>query len=165
MFIWMLINVLGKCVSSCLMQDYVSDLNSPTICSNVFWHFIKKQHNSLLGDQTGGEQTLFDWGLNDISNLCVFVFCFFSSVRCSLTDFGQTGAEVQAGFDSFLSLASVTEPDSDHLLLQMEAFGYPGYFLRRWLTFFNKAALQSLLSSQAAVGKQGEERRRWTVWN
>lgn len=66
-------------------------------------------------------------------------------------EFGQTGTEVEAGFDPLLSLASVAEPNSDNLLLQMEAFGYPGYFLGGWLTFFHKAALQSLLGSKAAV--------------
>lgn len=71
-------------------------------------------------------------------------------------EFAQTGAEVEAGFDPFLSLASVAEPDSDHLLLQMEAFSYPGYFLGGWLTLFHKAVLQSLLSSQAAVGNKGK---------
>lgn len=82
--------------------------------------------------------------------------CFTHLYDAVWVDFGQTGAEVEAGFDPFLSLPSVAEPDSDHLLLQMEAFGYPGYFLGGWLTFVHKAALQSLLSSQAGRGKTGE---------
>lgn len=74
------------------------------------------------------------------------------------THFGQIGAEVEAGFDPFLPLAPVAEPYSDHLLLQMEAFGYPGYFLGRRLAFLYEAALQSLLSAQAAEG-QGKVRK------
>lgn len=75
-------------------------------------------------------------------------------------EFVQTGAEVQTGFDPFLSLPSVAEPDSDDLLFQMEDFGYPGYFLRRWLVFFYKAVLQSLLGAKAAVGNKGEGGKR-----
>lgn len=84
--------------------------------------------------------------------------CFAHLCDAVGTDLGQAGAEVQAGFDPLLPLAPVAEPDSDHLLLQMEAFGYPGYFLGGRLTFFHKAALQSLLSSQAAVGREGKRR-------
>lgn len=86
--------------------------------------------------------------------LCHWSLRFTHLCDAVWTDFGQTGAEVEAGFDPFLSLASVAEPDSDHLLLQMEAFSYPGYFLGGWLTFFHKAALQSLFSSQAAIGNK-----------
>ena len=68
-----------------------------------------------------------------------------------LTEFCQTGTKVKACFNTFLPLASVAEPDSDHFLLQVEAFGYSSYFLRGWLAFLNKAALQGLLSSKAAV--------------
>lgn len=73
--------------------------------------------------------------------------CFSHLCDAVWADFGQAGAEVQASFDPFLSLASVAEPDSDHLLLQVEAFSYPGYFLWWWLIFFHKAVFQSLLSS------------------
>jgi len=77
--------------------------------------------------------------------------CFTHLCDAVWADFGQTRAEVEACFNAFLSLAPVAEPDSDHLLLQMEAFGYAGYFLRGGLTFFNKATLKGLLSSKTAV--------------
>lgn len=57
--------------------------------------------------------------------------------------------QVQAGFDAFLSLAPVTEPDPHHLLFQVQSFGDPGNFLRRGFTLLYKTTLQSLLSSQA----------------
>lgn len=81
--------------------------------------------------------------------------CFIHLRDAVWVHFGQAGAEIQASFDPFFSLPSVAEPDSDHLLLQVETFGYPSYFLRGWLTLFHKAALQSLLSSKAAGREQG----------
>lgn len=84
--------------------------------------------------------------------------CFAHLRDAVRADFAEAGAESQAGFHPLLSLASVAEPHSHHLLLQMEAFGYPGYFLGGWLTFFHKAALQSLLGSEAA-GRNKEKRR------
>lgn len=77
--------------------------------------------------------------------------CFAHLCYAAWADFSQAGAEVEARFDPFLSLTPVAEPHSDHLLLQVETLGYPGYFLRGRFTFLHKAALQSLLSSQAAV--------------
>lgn len=110
--------------------------------NNTFWQraFTRPELNRFCG-----------WTLNS--------WCFIHLRDAVWTDSGQTGAEVQASFDPFLSLPSVAEPDSDHLLLQVEAFGYPGYFLGGWLTFFHEAALQSLLSSQAAGGgtREGED--------
>lgn len=75
------------------------------------------------------------------------------------TDFGQTGTQVEACFDPFLTLASVAEPNSDHFLFQMETFGYPGYFLGGRLTFLNKAALQGLFCSKTAVKKERGENK------
>lgn len=86
--------------------------------------------------------------------------CFTHLCEAVWTDFGQTGAKVKACFDTFLSLSSVTKPYSDHLLLQVEPFGYPGYFLRGWLSFLHKAALQGLLSSEAAVSNEEQKPER-----
>lgn len=81
------------------------------------------------------------------------------------TDFGQTRAEVKAGFNTFFPLAAVAEPNSDHFFLQMEAFGYPGYFLRGWLTFLHKAVLKGLLSSKATEWNKGEgEYKKKRLW-
>lgn len=74
------------------------------------------------------------------------------------THFGQAGAE--AGFDPFLPLAPITEPHSDHLLLQVEAFCDPGYFLGGWFTFFHKAVLKSFLSAQAGLRIKQREREK-----
>lgn len=62
-------------------------------------------------------------------NLREWSLCFSHLCEAVWADFGQAGAQAEACFDTFLSLASVAEPYSDHLLLQMEPFGYPGYFL------------------------------------
>lgn len=85
--------------------------------------------------------------------------CFAHLRDAVRADFAEAGAESQAGFHPLLSLASVAEPHSHHLLLQVEAFGYAGYFLGGWLIFFHKAALQSLLSSEAVGEKGGKEKR------
>lgn len=85
--------------------------------------------------------------------------CFTHLCYAVGTDFAQTGAEVQACFDPFLPLTSVTEPHSDNLLLQMKTFGYPGYFLRGRFAFLHEAALQGLLSSQAVVLNKRQGRK------
>lgn len=111
------------------------------------WHFFKKRiRQSEVEQILGLDLPSRHWSL-----------CFIHLCDAVWVHFGQTGAEIQAGFDPFLSLASVAEPDSDHLLLQVEAFGYPSYFLGGWLTLFHKAALQSLLSAQAAGREQGRK--------
>lgn len=90
-------------------------------------------------------KTPLDWSL-----------CFSHLCEAVWTDFGQTGAQVEACFDSFFPLASVAEPNSDHFLFQMETFGDSGYLLGGWLTFLNKAALQGLFCAKTAVWKESD---------
>lgn len=117
------------------------------------WMLLLQVHQRPL--HAGGGTLVYSGVISACHLICVPLWfqlrhgslCFTHLCDAVWTDFGQAGAEVQASFDPFLSLASVAEPDSDHLLLQVEAFSYPSYFLRWWLVFFHKAVFQSLLSS------------------
>lgn len=124
-----------SCLKCCPKQDPFK--HSSTFFLVVFT-IIEQIQNFTLGQCSLG-----------FTHLCYAVWA----------DFGHTGAEVEAGFNPFLPLTPVTEPDSDHLLLQMKTFGYTGYFLGGRLTFLHEAALQGLLSSQTAART---ERRRDT---